>query len=227
MPDIKVLIADDHPIVCRGIHNLLEPAVGITVVGEAHSGAEALESIRSLRPDVVLLDVELTDMSGIDVIKQLNDEQVSVRILGLSSYDDREFISQLLALGASGYLLKDEIPEQIIEAVRGVARGETGWVSRKVAAKLSQILQKDQDGVSDLTRREMDVLRLVVEAKTNGEIGMLLGISEKTVEKHLDTIFRKLGVASRVEAAVLAVRSDLIGASSGGETPSSRRNTPH
>ncbi len=210
MPDIRVLIADDHPIVCRGIHNLLEPAVGIKVVGEAHSGAEALELIRSLRPDVVLLDVELTDMSGIDVIKQLNDEQVSVRILGLSSYDDREFISQLLALGASGYLLKDEIPEQIIEAVRGVARGETGWVSRKVAAKLSQILQKDQDGVADLTRREMDVLRLVVEAKTNGEIGMLLGISEKTVEKHLDTIFRKLGVASRVEAAVLAVRSDLI-----------------
>ncbi len=210
MPDIRVLIADDHPIVCKGIHNLLEPAVGITVVGEAHSGADALELIRSLRPDVVLLDVELTDMSGIDVIKQLNDSQISVRILGLSSYDDREFISQLLSLGASGYLLKDEIPEQIIEAVRGVARGETGWVSRKVAAKLSQILQKDQDGVADLTRREMDVLRLVVEAKTNGEIGMLLGISEKTVEKHLDTIFRKLGVASRVEAAVLAVRSDLL-----------------
>ncbi|MGE5073271.1 MAG: response regulator [Anaerolineae bacterium] len=210
MADINVLIADDHPIVCRGIHNLLEPAVGIAVVGEAHSGAEALQLVRSLRPDVLLLDVELTDMSGIDVIRKLNEEQINVRILGLSSYDDREFISQLLALGASGYLLKDEIPEQIIEAVRGVARGETGWVSRKVAAKLSQILQKDQDGVSDLTRREMDVLRLVVEAKTNGEIGMLLGISEKTVEKHLDTIFRKLGVASRVEAAVLAVRSDLI-----------------
>ncbi len=210
MADIRVLIADDHPIVCKGIRNLLEPAVGITVVGEAHSGAEALQLIRALLPDLVLLDVELTDMSGIDVIKQLNEEKISVHILGLSSYDDREFISQLLALGASGYLLKDEIPEQIIEAVRGVARGETGWVSRKVAAKLSQILQKDQDGAADLTRRELDVLRLVVEAKTNGEIGVTLGISEKTVEKHLDTIFRKLGVASRVEAAVLAVRSDLI-----------------
>lgn len=211
MSDIKVLIADDHPIVCKGIHNLLEPAVGISVVGEAHSGAEALECINSLQPDVVLLDIELSDMSGIDVIRQLNNEQkLTPKILGLSSYDDREFISQLLALGASGYLLKDEIPEQIIEAVRGVARGETGWVSRKVAAKLSQIIQKDQDGVTDLTPREMDVLRLVVEAKTNGEIGMLLGISEKTVEKHLDTIFRKLGVASRVEAAVLAVRTDMI-----------------
>ena len=210
MSEIKVLIADDHPIVCKGIHNLLEPAVGISVVGEAHSGGEALQMIDSLRPDVVLLDVELSDMSGIDVIRRLNEAQIAIKVLGLSSYDDREFISQLLALGASGYLLKDEIPEQIIEAVRGVARGETGWVSRKVAAKLSQILQKDQDGAADLTHRELDVLRLVVEAKTNGEIGMLLGISEKTVEKHLDTIFRKLGVASRVEAAVLAVRTDLL-----------------
>ncbi len=210
MADIKVLIADDHPIVCKGIRNLLEPATDITVIGEAHSGAEALQLVQSLGPDLVLLDVELTDMSGIDVIRQLNEDKINVRVLGLSSYDDREFISQLLALGASGYLLKDEIPEQIIEAIRGVARGETGWVSRKVAAKLSQILQKDQDGVADLTRREMDVLRLVVEAKTNGEIGVMLGISEKTVEKHLDTIFRKLGVASRVEAAVLAVRTDLL-----------------
>ncbi len=169
-----------------------------------------MELIESLRPDLVLLDVELTDMSGIDVIKKLNEDKIDVRILGLSSYDDREFITQLLALGASGYLLKDEIPEQIIEAVRGVARGEKGWVSRKVAAKLSQILQKDHDGSAELTKRELEVLRLVVEAKTNGEIGLLLGISEKTVEKHLDTIFRKLGVASRVEAAVLAVRSDLL-----------------
>ncbi len=210
MSEIRVLIADDHPIVCKGIRNLLEPAADITVIGEAHSGAEALQLVQSLMPDLVLLDVELTDMSGIDVIRQLNEQKISMRILGLSSYDDREFISQLLALGASGYLLKDEIPEQIIEAIRGVARGETGWVSRKVAAKLSQILQKEQDGVADLTHRELDVLRLVVEAKTNGEIGVLLGISEKTVEKHLDTIFRKLGVASRVEAAVLAVRTDLL-----------------
>jgi DNA-binding NarL/FixJ family response regulator len=210
MSEIKVLIADDHPIVCKGIRNLLEPAADITVIGEAHSGAEALHLVQTLMPDLVLLDVELTDMSGIDVIRQLNEQKISVRILGLSSYDDREFISQLLALGASGYLLKDEIPEQIIEAIRGVARGETGWVSRKVAAKLSQILQKEQDGAADLTRRELDVLKLVVEAKTNGEIGVALGISEKTVEKHLDTIFRKLGVASRVEAAVLAVRTDLL-----------------
>ncbi len=210
MPNIKVLIADDHPIVCAGIHNLLEDAVGIQVVGEANSGAEALEKIKSMRPDVVLLDMELSDMSGVDVIQQVNAAGLSPKVLGLSSYDDREFISQLLSHGAAGYLLKDEVPRQIVEAVRGVARGETGWVSRRVAARLSQILQKEKEGGSHLTPRELEVLRCVVEGKTNGEIGVSLGISEKTIEKHLDTIFRKLGVTSRVQAAVLAVRENLI-----------------
>jgi DNA-binding NarL/FixJ family response regulator len=210
MSDITVLIADDHPVVCKGIRNLLESAVGISIVGEAYSGAEALEKITDLNPNVVLLDMELSDMSGVEVIKQLNEKQIPLHVLGLSSYDDREFISQLLSNGASGYLLKDEVPEQIIEAIRGVARGETGWVSRKVAAKLSQILQKEKEGGTELTPRELDVLRYVVEGKTNGEIGMSLGISEKTIEKHLDTIFRKLGVVSRVQAAVLAIRENLV-----------------
>jgi DNA-binding NarL/FixJ family response regulator len=210
MPDIHVLIADDHPVVCSGIRILLESATGIDVVGEAHSGAEALELIQTTRPDIVLLDMELSDMSGVDVVRTLQENGDKTRVLGLSSYDDREFISQLLSFGASGYLLKDEVPGQIVEAIRGVARGETGWVSRKVAAKLSQILQKDKEGSSELTPRELDVLRHVVEGKTNGEIGVSLGISEKTIEKHLDTIFRKLGVVSRVQAAVLAIRENLI-----------------
>ncbi|HEY5903302.1 MAG TPA: response regulator transcription factor [Anaerolineales bacterium] len=210
MPDIRVLIVDDHPIVCKGIHTLLDSAVEISVVGEAYSGAEALQAVESAKPDVMLLDMELSDMSGVEVIRRLNETHTAPRVLGLSSYDDREFISQLLSNGASGYLLKDEVPQQIIEAIRGVARGETGWVSRKVAAKLSQILQKEKEGGSELTPRELDVLRSVVEGKTNGEIGMTLGISEKTVEKHLDTIFRKLGVVSRVQAAVLAIRENLV-----------------
>jgi DNA-binding NarL/FixJ family response regulator len=154
--------------------------------------------------------MEMPDISGVEVVKRISEGELSVLILGLSSYDDREYISQLLSMGASGYLLKDEVPEAIIEAIRGVARGETGWVSRKVAAKLSQILQDDKTGSKDFTPREMEVLRLVVEGKTNGEIGIALGISEKTVEKHLDAIFRKMDVVSRVEAAVIAVRENLL-----------------
>jgi two-component system NarL family response regulator len=210
MPDIRVLIVDDHPVVRTGIRNMLDPAMGISVIGEASTGAEAMEMIKSLQPDVVLLDMKLPDMSGIDVIKYIYEAKSTSRVLGLSSYDDREFISQLLNYGASGYLLKEEVPEYIIEAVRGVAHGQAGWVSRKVAALLSQILLKDKEDGSDLTARELEVLRLVVDGKTNDQIGVTLGISVKTVENHLHAIFRKMGVISRVEAAVMAVRESLL-----------------
>jgi len=210
MSDIRVLIVDDHPVVRTGIRNLLDPAVGISVVGEASTGSEALQMIESLQPNVVLLDMKLPDMSGIEVIKQIYETKGKSRVLGLSSYDDREFISQLLNYGASGYLLKEEVPEYIIDAVRGVAQGEAGWVSRKVAALLSQIFLKDKEDGTDLTARELEVLRLVVDGKTNDQIGVSLGISVKTVENHLHAIFRKMGVVSRVEAAVMAVRESLL-----------------
>lgn len=210
MPDIRVLIVDDHPITCAGIRNVLEPIMGISVVGEAHTGAEALEKMKELRPHVVLLDMRLPDINGVEIVKRVYREGINTRILGLSSYNDREFISELLTYGASGYLLKDEVPEEIIEAVRGVAQGEVGWVSRKVAAMLSQILVKEQDGNTDLTPRELKVLNLVVDGKTNKQIGLTLGISGKTVEKHLHVIFQKLGVASRVEAAIMAVQESLV-----------------
>jgi DNA-binding NarL/FixJ family response regulator len=210
MSDIRVLIVDDHPITCKGIRDLLEPAIGISVVGEAHTGAEALQMIEALKPNVVLLDMKLPDMNGVEIIKRAYKTGTNARILGLSSYNDREFISELLTFGASGYLLKDEVPEEIINAVRGVAGGESGWVSRKVAALLSQILVREQEGGTDLTSRELEVLSLVVDGKTNNQIGLSLGISAKTVEKHLHAIFRKMGVVSRVEAAILAVQESLV-----------------
>jgi len=210
MSDIRVLIVDDHPITCKGIRDLLEPAIGISVAGEAHTGAEALQMIEALKPNVVLLDMKLPDMNGVEIIKKAYKTGTNARILGLSSYNDREFISELLTFGASGYLLKDEVPEEIINAVRGVAGGESGWVSRKVAALLSQILVREQEGGTDLTSRELEVLSLVVDGKTNNQIGLSLGISAKTVEKHLHAIFRKMGVVSRVEAAILAVQESLV-----------------
>ena len=184
--------------------------MGISVAGEAHTGAEALQMIEALKPNVVLLDMKLPDMNGVEIIKKAYKAGTNARILGLSSYNDREFISELLTFGASGYLLKDEVPEEIINAVRGVAGGESGWVSRKVAALLSQILVREQEGGTDLTSRELEVLSLVVDGKTNNQIGLSLGISAKTVEKHLHAIFRKMGVVSRVEAAILAVQESLV-----------------
>ena len=163
----------------------------------------------SLSPDVLLLDMEMPGIKGVEVAQALHGSGSKVKILALSAYDDKQYIMEVLSNGASGYLTKEEAPDTIVEAVRGVARGEHGWVSRRVGARMAEWMRDDDTDRSRLTNREEEVLRLVVAGKTNQEIGMALDISEKTVEKHLEGIFNKLGVASRVEAAVLAVRMNL------------------
>jgi DNA-binding NarL/FixJ family response regulator len=211
MPPTKVLLVDDHPIVRTGIRNLLERSIEINVVGEASDGFEALKLVEELSPDVVLLDMEMPGMNGSEVAIRLKQAGSSVKILALSAHEDKQYIRELLANGASGYLVKDEAPEAIIEAVRGVARGEQGWVSRKIAAKMTVWMSEDNPAEHmGLTPREVQVLKWVVNGKTNQEIGLELGISEKTVEKHLEGVFSKLGVASRVEAAVHAVREGWV-----------------
>ncbi len=209
MRSIRVLLADDHPIVRSGIKALLERAVEIQVVGEAATGKEALELVKDLAPDVLLLDLELPDMKGTDVARKLQQEANPVKILVLSAHDDPIFIHGLLEYGALGYLLKEEAPQVIIDAVRGIANGEEGWVSRGVAEHMFASFRGEEAGVK-FTHREMDVLRLVSEGKTNQNIALLLGISEKTVEKYLYAIFQKLGVTSRTEVAVYAVREGIV-----------------
>lgn len=207
MTKVRVVLADDHPVAREGLRNLLEKAIDIEVVGEASDGEEALRLVEELAPDVLLLDMEMPGRKGIEVARQLQTEASKVHILALSAYDDKEYISGLLAAGAAGYLTKGEVPQTIIEAVRGVARGEEGWVSRQVAAQMATWTREKS---TSLTDRELEVLELVVEGKTNQEVGLVLGISDKTVEKHLDNIFTKLEVTSRVEAAVWAVREGLV-----------------
>ncbi len=207
MPPIRVLLVDDHPVVRKGIHDMLDEAVGIEVVGEASHGAQALELVQQLAPDVMLLDMELPDMKGSELITELKARGAPVKMLALSAYADREYITESLAQGASGYLVKEEVPEHIVDAIRGVARGEQGWVSQQVSARLSAWMQEQANAkTKPLTPREIEVLQHVVDGKTNQEIAFALGISEKTVEKHLEGVFSKLGVTSRVEAAVYAVR---------------------
>ena len=209
MAEIKVLLADDHPVVRSGMRKLIEKDQNIRVVGEAASGKDALRLVNELAPDVLLLDMEMPDINGNDVAIQLSKENSPVRILALSAHADRQYIKELLSNGASGYLIKEEVPETIIEAIKGIANGEQGWVSRTVAAQLSLLVQGEEQGLSSLTPRENEVLLGVTDGKTNQEIGVDLGISEKTVEKHLEGIFSKLEVNSRVEAAVIAVRKGL------------------
>ncbi len=207
---IRVLLADDHPITREGIKRLLDTSEEIELVGEAEDGSKALQLVDELQPDVLLLDMEMPGVKGPEVARRLKTSGSAVRVLALSSYDDKQYIFGLLATGASGYLTKEEVPENILEAIRGVARGERGWVSRRVAAVMSSWTRDGAGKDGELTEREIQILSLVVDGKTNQEIGYHLGISQKTVEKHLESVFAKLNVSSRVEAAVLAVREGLV-----------------
>lgn len=207
---IRVLLADDHPIVRNGIRRLLEREADIEVAGEACDGEETLAMVEKLNPDVVLLDMEMPQLNGVEVAKRIRKNFSSVKVLALSGYDDRSYIIELLQLGVNGYLIKDEAMETIVEAVRGAARGETGWLSRRISALVTNWMHKNEDEPLNLTQRELEVLRLVAGGNTNQRIALELHISEKTIEKYIESILRKLGVGSRVEAAVYAVRNNLL-----------------
>ena len=210
MNSIRVLLVDDHPVVRSGIRSLIEMATDIEIVGEASTGAEALQLVEQTNPEVLLLDLELPDIQGTQVAQQIGQLHPKVKILVLSAHDDPIYIRELLELGAAGYLMKEEAPEVIVDAVRGIAQGQQGWVSRRVAAQIASWVQVGRSGEIKLTLREQEVLRLIVYGKTNQAIAVNLDISEKTVEKYISAIFTKLNVASRVEAAVYAVREGLI-----------------
>lgn len=138
MSKIRVVIADDHAIMRVGIRNILSRSNEICVVGEASNGSEAIQLVHELNPDVLILDMEMPIMDGVEVARRLQSNGTPVRILVLSAYDDRQYILEMLNMGASGYLIKDEAPEVIVEAVQGVANGEKGWISRKAAVRVQR-----------------------------------------------------------------------------------------
>jgi two-component system NarL family response regulator len=207
---IRVILVDDHPIVRSGIRGLLEKASDIEVVGEAENGESALRLADDAAADVLLLDMELPDLPGPQVAARLKQNHPELKILTLSAHDDSVYVRQLLEQGAAGYLMKEEAPEVILDAVRGVARGQQGWISREIAAQISNWIQVEMEEDTRLTRREIETLGLLVEGKTNQAIAADLNISEKTVEKHIKAIFDKLKVSSRVEAAVSAVKRGIV-----------------
>ncbi len=205
METIRVILIDDHPIVRSGVRMLLEQAPDIAVIGEADHGNNALDLLRRLQPDVLLLDMEMPGKSGLEVAREVQESGLPVRVLALSAYDDEQYIMNLLSNGAAGYLTKEEALTTIIDAVRGVARGEEGWLSRRAVARVTATTRRPKANAVELTPREGEVVELLVKGWTNQRIANALDLSERTVRFHLSNIYSKANVNSRAEAVSWAL----------------------
>lgn len=208
---IRILIVDDHAVVRKGIRALLETEPTLEVLGEAENGLIALEKFEDLKPDVLLLDLLMPKMSGIEVIRDLKGKYPGVKILVLTSFAADEQVFPAIKAGALGYLLKDTQPEDLINAIRQVHRGESS-LSPSVARKvLQEVFQPGEKPLSPdpLTNRELEVLQVLAKGKSNREIGQTLHITEATVRTHVSNILAKLHLASRTEAALYALKEGM------------------
>jgi NarL family two-component system response regulator LiaR len=208
---IRVLIVDDHKIVRKGLNVLLSTVQGIEVVGEAQDGAEAVEKAASLTPDVVLMDLVMPKMDGIEATQRISETQPKTKILVLTSFAADDKVFPAVKAGALGYLLKDTSPEELLEAIRRVHRGEPSLepvIARKVLHEISHP-GRENPTTDPLTERELEVLRLISQGLSNKEIASKIFVAEWTVRTHVSNILSKLHLASRTQAALYALRSGL------------------
>ncbi len=208
---IRVLIADDHAVVREGLRTLIETEPGMEVVGEAEDGFEAVQKVCNLKPDVILLDIVMPRMNGLEAIQEIKRQCPEMHILVLTSFSDDEMVFPAIKAGALGYLLKNTTPERLLNAIRDVHQGKPS-MSSDIAKKLMLELQCDSDlptTEEPLTEREMDVLRLVAQGLSNQEIAESLVIGVGTVRTHVSNILSKLHLANRTQAALYALQEGL------------------
>ncbi len=217
MTPIRILIVDDQALIRSGLRMILEAEPGLTVIGEASDGREALEIAIRQRPDVVLMDIRMPAMDGIDATRHLNASTLDPkpRVLILTTFDLDEYVYAAIRAGASGFLLKDAPPDDLIHAIRVVARGEAllaPTVTRRLIEEFASQPQGDSEpeGMDELTERETEVLRSLAAGFSNAEISDALFVSEATVKTHISHILTKLGLRDRVQAVVVAYESGLV-----------------
>jgi len=205
---ISVLIADDHPFVRHGLRTYLETLDDMEVAGEASDGGEAVELAGRLLPDVVLMDLVMPELDGVEATRRIREASPSTKVIALTSFDDDEKVFPAIKAGAAGYLLKDVHPAELAEAVRRASRGEA-LLAPSVAARLMQEVSGERPASAGLTERELEVLRLIARGMSNKLIARELVVSEKTVKTHVSNILAKLHLADRTQAALYAVREGL------------------
>jgi DNA-binding NarL/FixJ family response regulator len=213
---IRVLIADDQALVRGGFRMILDAQKDVEVVGEASDGREAVAQARELDPDVVLMDIRMPELDGLEATRQLVSGDGSARVLMLTTFDLDEYVYEAMKAGASGFLLKDVRPEQLAEAVRVVAAGDSLLAPAITQRLIAEFVRRPPPGsgapteLSELTERELEVLKLIARGLSNGEIASELFVSEATVKTHVTHVLSKLKVRDRVQAVVLAYESGLV-----------------
>lgn len=214
MSEITLILADDHAVVRSGLRMLLDAQSDMRIIGEANNGREALELAHSLKPDVILMDIMMPEMNGIDATRKITSEIRDTAVLALTMYEDEQYFFEMLKAGASGYVPKRAAPDVLVSAIRTVNMGAM-FIYPSMAKRLVQDFAKRGEGdkstaVVKLTPRELEVLILIADGLTNLEIGERLGISVKTVDRHRENIMRKLDLHSRIDLVKFAIREGLI-----------------
>ena len=210
---ISVLLVDDHPVVIEGLRKVLATAGDLSIAGEAHDSAGAIELARTLKPDVILLDLRMPGANGVQAVRRMREMDTRSAVIILTSYGDQAYVRQALEAGADGYLLKSTPPEQLITAIRNTARGRrqlSPELLDSVLGDLAGLAREQTRRDADLSDEDREILRRAGEGSTNREIGVSLGRSEIAIKKRLQVIFAKLGGVDRAHAVAEAIRRGLI-----------------
>lgn len=212
MNKIKVMIADDHELIREGLKQLLELEGDIEVVAEAGSGVECLEKLKKINPDVLLLDINMPKQNGIEVLQKIRDRNMSIRVLILTVHNEVEYLIKAVDIGVNGYLMKDSTSEELRKAIYSVMNNENYIQASLIPLLNSRLVARDIDKekIESLTKREMEVLIKIANGMSNKEIANHLNISERTVKNHISNLFKKMDVSDRTQAAVFAIRNNLI-----------------